>query len=359
MDLPYVVSVELLRNVYGADHVRTGTPVTAAELTSLERELGVVLPEDYKQLVTAWGYWCAGSAANIVVYGIAAAEHGCPGEVDIRRARSDDGVPLLRVAHGDDTRVFGLDARGELRVLGGATAASFEACLVQAIQGALEAHMAAVADAVDVEPEPDDEPAAGQANLQMHAVPAAVVAALKKEPGVADEITLYTSVSEFREQTVAWEKTQRDTDAAESKEMVRRMRSLLKQPGVAKLKELVGDSVDLFRWPDAIVACFGEDATESLALRGSTKLPSDGTDTISMLSIAEVKRVAAALADSEQRLRAGYRPDVLRARGLYNTDAPNEAAYLEELAAMWSDVAVGITDAAAAGGGWIIRRSEG
>jgi hypothetical protein len=121
----------------------------------------------------------------------------------------------------------------------------------------------------------------------------------------------------------------------------------------------VGESIDIVRWADAIVICFGETSLEARALRGTKQLPTDGVDTIYTLSIGEVKQVAAVIADSEQRLRAGYNPEALRARGIYNVDAPNEAAFLEELCAMWDNVVEGIQEAAKHGWGWLIRRTEG
>jgi hypothetical protein len=42
---------------------------------------------------------------------------------------------------------------------------------------------------------------------------------------------------------------------------------------------------------------------------------------------------------------------------LYSTDAPNEAAFLEELVALWDTVADGIRDAAEHGCGWLVRRT--
>lgn len=329
MDEQLVGYVELLRGVLGPQTVQTSAPPTAAQLDAVEIELGVTLPEDYKSFVRTMGSLVAG---GVVVHGV--------GELG--------GTPLTlaRVTLPDETRIYTLG-----------DASPFGAWLAESLRRVIEARGDAIVEAAG--DFIDDEPGAGKATLQMHAVPSAVVAVLKKEPAVADEITLYTSVAEFREQTNHWEKYARDTDPPASKEMVRRMRSLLKQPGIARLTDLVGDSVDLPQWPDAIVTCFGETATESLALRGSTALPSDGTDTLHMLWISEVKQVAAVIGDSEQRLRSGYRPDVLRARGLFSADAPNDAAFLEELCALWANVVEGIQEAAAKGSGWLIRRTNG
>jgi hypothetical protein len=342
--------IELLRGVDDA-HVRTGHAVSVTDVERLERELGVPLPSEYKDIVQEVGFVCVGDPAALVIYGIAPADHGCPVEVDVLRSLAPGNVPvpLVRLVTGD----------GEKTYVG--TEEGFLTCIRGALQAALESRLEAMMEDAGIAPAlvDIDVPGKGQATLQMHAVPRVVVAALKKEPAVADEITLYTSVAEFREQTVAWEKYQSDSDPPERKELVRRMRSLLKQPGVGKLVELVGPSVDLLRWPDAIVACFGEDATESLALRGMIELPSEGTDTIHLLPIAEVKKVAAVIADSEARLRERYRADMLRARRLYNTDAPTEGAFLEELCAMWDDVVEAIQKAAADDCGWLIRRTEG
>jgi hypothetical protein len=361
--------IELLRGVYEPALVRTGHAASVAEVDRLERELGLTLPSEHKDIVEALGFVCVGDPATLVIYGIAPADHGCPHEVDVGRSRQLLGnalVPVVRIVTSDGETTYAVGEDSRLHVVIGAGPArpvdgDFLGCLHRALQGALESRLEAMMKDAGVPPElaDFDVPGAGQATLQMHAVPRVVVAALKKEPAVADEITLYTSVAEFREQTVAWEKYLSESDPPERKELVRRMRSLLKQPGVAKLTELVGPSVDLVRWPDAIVACFGEEATESLALRGTVELPSEGTDTIHLLPIAEVKQVAAVLADSEARLRANYRADVLRARRLYNTDAPNEAAFLEELCAMWDAVVEEIQRAAADGCGWLIRRTEG
>lgn len=330
MDEQLAGFVGLLRGLLGPDAVQTGTPPTTAQLDAVETELGITLPDDYKSVVRTMGSLTAGEM--LVVHGIG--------------ALASTPVTLARVTLPDETKVYTLG-----------DSSPFGAWLAAAIQRVIEVRGDAIVDAAgDIV---DDTPGTGQATLQMHAVPSAVVAVLKRQPAVADEITLYTSVAEFREQTVHWEKYARDTDPPASKEMVRRMRALLKQPGIAKLTELVGDSVDLPKWPDAIVHCFGEQATESLALRGTTKLPSDGTDTLHMLWISEVKQVAAVIGDSEQRLRAGYRPEVLRARGLFNADAPNDAAFLEELCALWANVVDGIRDAAASGAGWLIRRTNG
>jgi len=330
MDDQLVGYVELLRGMLGPDSVQTSASPTAAQLEAVELELGVTLPDDYKAVVRTFGSLTAG--ALLVVHGVG----------DLTGAP----ITLARVALPDETKVYTLG-----------DPAPFGTWLAEALQRLIEVRGDAIVDAAG--DFIDDTPGVGQATLQMHAVPSAVVAVLKKEPAVADEITLYTSVAEFREQTVHWEKYARDTDPPAAKEMVRRMRSLLKQPGIAKLTELVGDSVDLPKWPDAIVLCLGENATESLALRGTTTLPSDGTDTLHMLWISEVKQVATVIGDSEQRLRAGYRPDMLRARGLFSAEAPNDAAFLEELCALWSNVVDAIREAAANGSGWLIRRTNG
>lgn len=369
MDDQLVGYVELLRGV--SEPVRTGTPVTNEQLASVERDLGIALPDEYKSVASAIGYLCAGETGELVIYGIAPADHGCPREVDALRAAASVRhagavVPLVRLAvAGEPTRVHVLDARGDLLVLvddkrlEAPDALSFRTELQQALQAAVEARMEALAERAGARSDPDDDALApDQANVQMFAIPRDVVAALKKEPAVADEITLYTSVAEFREQTVEWEKTIRLTDSPTTRELVRRMRWLLSQRGIAKLKHLVSGEVDVPRWPDAIVACFGETATESLALLGTTELPSEGTDTIRMLSPAEVMQVADTLAGSEDRLRAGYQPVALRERHLFNLDAPNDAAFLEELAALWDTVADGIRDAAEQGCGWIVRRTE-
>ncbi len=369
--------VEVLRGVYGQEQVRTGTPTTAAQLSSIERELGATLPGGYKAFVATHGYLCIGDPAALVIYAVASTDHGCPVEVDLLRATSalrtelgSSVIPLIRMTLPEQPRqLCVLDENGALRLLHLDEAdveptplPSFRECVQAALEAAVEAQLLVRVEAAGGVP-PDladfDEPRAGEATLQIHAVPPAVVKALDVEPAVADEITLYTSLAEFREQTVQWERTLRDSDSATTKELVRRMRSLLKQPGIAKLAELVGDSINIVRWADAIVVCFGDQSLETRALRGTAQLPTDGTDTIHMLSIAEVKQVAAVIGDSEQRLRAGYNPEALRARGLYNVDAPNDAAFLEELCAMWDNVVEGIQQAATHGWGWLIRRTEG
>jgi hypothetical protein len=374
---PFAGYVEVLRGIYGSEQVRTGTPATAAQLAAIESELGCTLPASYKALATSHGYLCVGDPAALVIYVVAAAGHGCSAEVDLVRATSQvraelgrSVTPLIRMHLPNQPRqLCVVDARGALRLVHldepdveETVLPSFRDCVQAAVQATIEANLLSQIEAAGGVPDDlanFDEPQAGEATLQIHAVPPAVVAAIKAEPAVADEVTLYTSVAEFREQTVQWEKTARDTDPPAVKEMVRRMRALLKQPGIAKLHDLVGESIDIIRWADAIVICLGEESVEARALRGTTSLPTDGSDTIHMLSIAEVKQVAAVIRDSEQRLRAGYQPEALRARGLYNVDAPNEAAFLEELCAMWDNVVEGIQQAAKHGWGWLIRRTEG
>ncbi len=368
--------IELLRGVFDTARVRTGAPAAPDQLARVETELGFALPADYKAAIGSIGFVCAGDGGELVLYGVAPTDHGCPVEVDALRAAPavrDTGasVPLVRVTvAGEPMRVLVLDAHGELRVLvvederlEPPATASFRTELQRALQTAIEARLAAIAEAAGaragLDALNDDSLAPGQASVQLFAVPRDVVAALKKEPAVVDEITLYTSVEEFREQTVAWEKSSKLTGSPTTKELARRMRWLLGQRGITKLKDLVTGEVEVPRWPDAIVACFGERAIESLALRGSTELPSEGTDTIHKLSITDVKQVAAALDGSEARLRAGYQPAELRARGLYNTDAPSEAAFLEELLALWDAVADGLRDAAKQGCGWLVRRTAG
>jgi hypothetical protein len=364
--------VELLRRLYPVSRVWTGTPVTTDQFASVERELGFPLPEEYKAVASALGYLCAGDG-ELLIYGVAPTGHGCPHEVDALRAspgvrEAGAVLPLFRLAvDGEPTRVHVIDARGNLRVLvveekrlDSPATSSFRSELQRAVQTAIEARMEAIAGEAGVHPDSlDDALPPGQASVQLFAVPRDVMAALKKEPAVVDEITLYTNVAEFREQTVEWEKTLKHTGSAITKELVRRMRSMLSQRGIAKLETFVTGEVEVPRWPDAIVACFGDTATESLALRGTTELPSDGTDTIRMLSIADVKHVASVLDGSEALLRAGYEPAALRARGLYNSDAPNEAAFLEELCALWETVADGIREAAEQGCGWLVRRTQG
>lgn len=368
--------VELLRGVFEGGRVRTGAPATAEQLARIEHSLGIALPDEYKAVVRSIGYLCAGDAGELVIYGVAPTDHGCPHEVDLLRtppgARdAEPVVPLVRLAvAGEPTRVLALDAHGVLRVLvvetqrlEAAPSASFRAELQRAMQTAIEARLQAIAEAAGARPGIDalnDEALApGQASVQLFAVPRDVIAALKKEPAVVDEITLYTSVEEFREQTVTWEKSATLSGSPTTKELARRMRWLLGQRGIAKLRHFVTGEVDVPRWTDAIAACFGDGATESLALRGTTRLPSEGTDTIHMLSAGEVKQVAATLAGAEERLRAGYQPAALRARGLYDVGAPNEAAFLEELVALWDTVEDGIREAATQECGWIVRRTEG
>jgi hypothetical protein len=372
MDEQLLGYVELLRGVFEPARVRTGTPASADELANVEYKLGLTLPDEYKAAVSTLGYLCAGDAGELVIYGVAPIDHDCPHEVDLLHVppsvhETVAVIPLVRLAiAGEPTRVLVLDAHGQLRLLVGAqlqAAESVRAELQRMMRSAVEARMEAIAEAAGAGPalgaQDDGEPGAGQASVQLFAVPRDVVAALKKEPAVVDEITLYTSVEEFREQTVAWEKTLGPAGSPTTKELVRRMRWLLGQRGIAKLRHFITGEAEVPRWTDAIVACFGDAATESLALRGKTALPSEGTDTIRILAAGEVKQVAAALDGAEQRLRAGYQPEVLRARGLYNLDAPNEAAFLEELVALWDTVEDGIRDAARQECGWIIRRTEG
>jgi hypothetical protein len=371
MDEQLLGYVELLRGVFEPGRVRTGSPVTADQLANVEYKLGITLPEEYKAVASSLGYVCEGDAGELVIFGIAPMDHGCPLEVDLLQLppsahETEAVIPLVRLAVADEpTRLVVLDAHGELRILVGAhhlespASASFRAELQRVLQTAVEARMEAIARAAGVQPGHDDDALApGQASVQLFAVPRDVVAALKKEPAVVDEITLYTSVEEFREQTLAWEKTLGPAASPTTKELVRRMRWLLGQRGIAKLKHFITGEAEIPRWTDAIVASFGETAIESLALRGKTELPSEGTDTIRMLSAGEVKQVAAGLDGAEGRLRAGYQPAALRARGLYNVDAPNEAAFLEELVALWDTVEDGIREAATPDCGWVVRRTE-
>lgn len=391
MEKPFVGVIELLKTVYGEDHVRTGEPVPASVVAGLERELGAKLPDDYKQFVQTWGYLLAGTSGNITVWGIPPKGTELEYEVDVRRAteqlraevaeRSEEdenladamkeaGVAIPACGWSEDFphhTVHVFDAEGNLRWFlvkenaydppGGTT---FTEYLHEQVQSALENKLSeAVDDALgggDSDETIDSGPEELSA-MHLHAVPPEVLAALDKEPRAWTFVRVYPPLEDYR--AFLGDDPDDELPDDENGELVKRGRRFIAALGRKPPETLVSEGGYLMSKYGEALAVITERANHPAAVLfgvGAKSLYETEEEKVSLVTPDQLRKAVGSLGDLEERVRAGYDLAALREANAVESDV-DEENHLDFLVGELDTVREAATAAAEQGWGWMVTRA--